>query len=307
MLHIWDLQCLVVLADELSFSRAADRLNVSQSSLSQTVKRLERAVGGLLVERTTRRSRLTPAGKVLVDGAERMLDELARLEERTRDVIAGRSISLRIGAVNPAMRVLVPRILGAIQAEVPDVQLSLRPASSNSQLRLLVDGQLDVGLLRAQDVPAGFHCEPLIHEPLYCVLPRSHPLADKLRVEFSELDGEDFVMAPRVRNTPYFDELIRNFSLEGCSPGRIIEAHDMWAQLALIGAGRGVSVLPFLFVDHTREDIVFLPLERDLSLPLALAYPTGSSSAALTAALRAARAESVRLLDEERERRGDST
>ncbi|BAH51386.1 LysR family transcriptional regulator [Rhodococcus opacus] len=299
MMNIRDLQYLTVLADELSFSRAADRLNISQPTLSQTVRKLERHIGGPLVERTTRRSRLTPAGETLVEGSRQLLADLLRLEQVTRDAAAGRTAALRIGAVNPAMRLLMPRILSSVRAEVPDVRMTLHPMNSHAQLRQLIDGQLEAGILRSRSTPTGLAVDTLMDEPLYAAVASSHPLATRGLASIAELNDEDFIMAPRDRNPVFYDELLRLVTDNQCSPRRIVEADDMWAQLAMVGAGAGVAVLPLLFVDHTRDDIVFLPLDRKLGLglPLVLVYAPNSPSAALTAVRRAARAEAEHLLE----------
>ncbi|MBK1789427.1 LysR family transcriptional regulator [Prauserella cavernicola] len=299
MMNIRDLQYLVVFADELSFSRAADRLNISQPTLSLTVKRLEQLLGGRLIERTTRRSQLTRAGETLVEGARQVLADLERLEAATRDAAAGRTAAIRVGSVNPAMRLLVPRVLRAMREQAPDVRVTLHPSSSHTQLRHLIDGQLDAGILRSHDAPAGLAVEPLMHEPLYAAVPRGHPLAGAGASAIADLDGQDFIMAPRERNPAFYDELIRLVSEARCSPRRIIEAADMWAQLALVAAGTGVAVLPLLFVDRDRDDVVFLPLAQELTLPLVLVYAHDSPSAAVSALLDAARAEAARLLSEE--------
>lgn len=298
MMNIRDLQYLTVLADELSFSRAADRLNISQPTLSQTVRKLERMVGGTLVERTTRRSRLTVAGQTLVDGSRQLLADLVRLEEATRDAAAGRTAALRIGAVNPAMRLLMPRILSSVRAELPDVRMTLHPMNSHAQLRQLIDGQLDAGILRSPSAPPGLAMETLMEEPLYAAVASSHRLATRGLSALTELDDEDFVMAPRDRNPVFYDELLRLITENHCSPERIIEADDMWAQLAMVGAGVGVAVLPLLFVDPTREDIAFLPLDKNLGLglPLTLVYAPNSPTAALTAVRRAARSAAEHIL-----------
>jgi LysR family transcriptional regulator, benzoate and cis,cis-muconate-responsive activator of ben and cat genes len=294
-----ELQYLTVLADELSFRRAADRLGISQPSLSAAVQGMERRLGGRLLERTTRRSRLTPAGEVLVAGARQVLADLVRLEQATKDAAAGRAAAIRVGSVNPAMRVLMPRILRAVHREVPDVDVTLHPSSSHTQLRHLVDGQLDIGILRSHTAPAGLTAETLMREPLYAAVAPTHPLATAEHVDPRQLAGEDFVMAPRSRNPLFYDELIRVYSEEGCPPGTIVEADDMWAQLALVAAGGRVAVLPLLFVDHDRDDVVFRPIGRDLSIPLVVVHAPDSPSAAVAAVLRAARLEAARLLDAE--------
>ena len=256
-------------------------------------------MGGPLVERTTRHCRLTVAGETLVGGARQVLSDLVRLEEITRDAVSGRRAYLRIGSVNPALRILMPRIIRAVRAEIPDVRISLHPANTHGQLRQLMDGQLEAGILRSRDVPAGLVCETLMNEPLYATIPRTHPLATRTSVQIGDLHDEDFVMTPRDRNPYFYDEIIGLFATHQCSPRLIIEAEDMWSLLAMVGAGVGVSLLSLLFVDHDRDDVVFLPVDRSLGLPLVLAYSPNSPAAAVDALIRAAREESANLLDEE--------
>ncbi len=124
MLSVRELECLVVLADELSFTRAASRLQVSQPTLSQMVKGIEQNLGFRVVDRTTRSSRLTPAGDVLVEGARGLLADLRHIEDTSRDVAEGRTAQLELGSVNPALRLLVPRLLRRVREKHPSLRVT---------------------------------------------------------------------------------------------------------------------------------------------------------------------------------------
>lgn len=298
MLSVRELECLVVLADELSFTRAASRLQVSQPTLSQMVKGIEQNLGFRVVDRTTRSSRLTPAGDVLVEGARGLLADLRHIEDTSRDVAEGRTAQLELGSVNPALRLLVPRLLRRVREKHPSLRVTLHPLDTHTQLRLLADGQLDVGILRAPTPPPGLDSAVLLHEPLYAVLGAEHPLASRESVSLASLDQATFVMASRGRNPYFYDELISLYRLHECSPARIIEADDMYAQLALVSAGFGVSVQPLLFVDPHRSDVVFVPVEEHLSLPLVIMWRKNAMSRILRFTCSAAQAEAAAILAE---------
>lgn len=293
MLALRDLEQFVVLADELNFRHAAARLHISQPTLTQTLQRLERFVGAPLLERTTRRSRLTEAGQTLAQGASLLLADADALGQEVRHVAAGRRRQLRVGAVNPALRRMVPNVLHDLHERFPDVRISLHPMQSHQQLRALRESRIDIAIVRTQESIPGFASETLMHEPLFAVLPVDHPLAASRTVRLSQLNGLDFVMAPRNRNPEFFDELISLYSRFDCSPSTITEADNMHAQLALVGAGIGVAVQPLLFVDRDRTDIVFLPVDEELRIPLQLLHPMTDNSevtqAFLTSALYCAR------------------
>lgn len=288
MLALRDLEQFVVLADELNFRHAAARLHISQPTLTQTLQRLERSVGAPLLERTTRRSRLTEAGHALALGATRLLEDAEALEGEVKHVAAGRRRQLRVGAVNPALRRMVPTVLRDLHDQFPDVRITLHPMQSHQQLRALRESRIDIAIVRTQESIPGFKSATLMHEPLFAVLPVEHRLARAQTVQLSELNGLDFIMAPRDRNPEFYDELISLYSRLNCSPSTITEADNMHAQLAMVGAGIGVAVQPLLFVDRDRTDIVFRPVNEELRIPLQLLHPLTDDSEVTRAFLRSA-------------------
>lgn len=290
MLVLRDLEQFVVLADELNFRHAAARLHISQPTLTQTIQRLERFVGSSLIERTTRQSRLTEAGQTLARGARLLLRDAETLARDVRHVAAGRRRQLRLGAVNPALRRMVPNVLHDVHTQYPDLRISLHPMASHQQLRALRESRIDIAIVRTAESLPGFVSEILMHEPLFAVLPSDHALAGQSSVDLEQLNGLDFVMAPRDRNPEFYDELISLYTRRNCSPSTITEADNMHAQLALVGAGVGVAVQPLLFVDRDRSDIVFRPVNEELRIPLQLLRPASDETEITQAFLTSARA-----------------
>jgi LysR family transcriptional regulator, benzoate and cis,cis-muconate-responsive activator of ben and cat genes len=277
MFSLSDLNQYVVLAEELNFRLAADRLHVSQPTLTQTLQRLERQFGSTLIERSTRKSHLTEAGRALYEGAEFLLGDAQKLETEVRSVGAGMRRELRVGAVNPAMGSLMPQVLQAVHRSFPDVRISLQPMASFALMRALRDGRLDIAIVRTADSVPGFVATKLMNDPLLAVLPSAHPLASRDQISLAELSGESFIMAPRSRNPAFHDELVSLYHRRGCSPAQFIESNGLHSQLALVGAEVGVAVQSVLYRDLGREDIVFVPVGENLEIPLqVLTQDTGS-------------------------------
>ncbi|MGO1561623.1 transcriptional regulator, LysR family [Actinomycetales bacterium JB111] len=274
MIALRDLHQFVILAEELNFRAAASRLHVSQPTLSETVKRIERTIGGKLLERTTRRSRLTPAGQALYEGAQHLLRDAEALTHEVRSVAAGMRREFRIGAVNPAMRTLVPSVLRQLHEQFPGIRLSLHPMSTHEQLRAMREGRLDVAVVRTAVQPRETRSHFLVNEPLFAVLPAGHELEPEPLIELPRLRDHTFIMAPRDRNPEFYDALVALYKSRGSAPDEILVAANMHAQLTLVGAGIGVAVQPLLFIDRDRSDVVFRPTPERLDVPLQVLTPS---------------------------------
>src|SRR5437764_5771224 len=145
------------LAESLHFRKTADKLHISQSAVSQQISALENELGVLLVERIGRRTFLTPAGKVLVDEAGKVLAAVERAGEAVRAFGAGETDRLRLGASTTPGVYIVPSALGAFRTALPLVELSLKIANSAEIQQALVDNDLDPGVVG----------EKIAHEELF--------------------------------------------------------------------------------------------------------------------------------------------
>jgi len=165
------LRYFAAVAETLNFGRAAARLSISQPPLSRQIQSLEHELGTPLFTRTTRGVRLTAAGRALIPEARRLLREAAALVEGARHLAEGGVGSLRIGFISTASYNVLPRVLPEFHRRRPGIQLALQETTSDAQIALLRDYELDVGVLVPPVVDAGFRYLPLMQEPLLAALP----------------------------------------------------------------------------------------------------------------------------------------
>lgn len=168
----------VAVAEDLHFGRAADRLFMSQPALSQSVRKLERSLGLLLFERTSRRVTLTSAGHVLLREATEVLGCVLRMVERTV-ATADRSIATLAVGYAPACSRTATRVISALAESAPAVTLDCRQDQSHWVIQAVLAGTLDVGMALSGVNPPGLASRPLRRFPLVCAMDKSHPLADR--------------------------------------------------------------------------------------------------------------------------------
>ncbi|VVE80461.1 LysR substrate-binding domain-containing protein [Pandoraea sputorum] len=242
------LRYFVTVAEELHFSRAAQRLNIGQPPLSMQIRALEDELGVPLFERSQRRVFLTPAGRAFLVRARQILAdaEAARLEVQQ---IAGLDAGeLRIAFTTSApMTNLMKRVLTTYRQRYPRVTLTLSEAPSERQREALIERTLDIGLLRqAENAPpvAGLSFETLIDEALVVVLHQGHALAKHASVSIADLANEAFIMHPNGVGTAVDGQILRMCERAGFTPRVVQEARESTTIVALAASGLGVAVLP---------------------------------------------------------------
>ena len=267
-----ELAYFVAVADELSFSRAATRLGISQPPLSRAIQQLERRLGVSLLHRTSRRVALTPAGEVLLAEGHKILGALAAATRRTQR--AGRPDPELVLVMKPGGDAgLLPAILAAYVAEPDAVPVRLAVCAVDHQERLLREGHADAALLHLPwDDPTGFACEELLVQSQVLVTPTTHRLASRRTVRLADLTGEPL---PRWPGLPDHD-----------TTGT--ELRDGGQLLELIALGRAVAVLPESVRAQLRPGLVAIPVLDAAPSTVALAWPEDSRDKALAAFVRVA-------------------
>lgn len=272
----------LALAEEQHFGRAAARLHVVQSALSQQIKQLERELGTPLFTRSTRRVELTEAGRHLVGSARAILAEVERAEERMALLATGRSGRVSIGFVGTATYDVLPRVARTVRARLPDVALELRGELLNAELvRGLREGAYDLALMRG-GVPAeaGIEVRALRSERLVAVLPAQHPLAGCPAVPLGELAGEAFVVHPSSGSAMH-GLVLAACARAGFTPSPLIEVGETSTLVVFVAAGHGVALVPESVQSLRLDGVVYVPLEQRETVRLGLARRTGEESPAV--------------------------
>jgi DNA-binding transcriptional LysR family regulator len=253
MLNVTRLRVLRAVAEQGSFSAAADALSYSQSAVSQQIAALEAETGITLLERLPRGVRLTGAGRTLVEHAEGILARLEVAEEELAAIAGLRGGQLRIASFPTAGATLMPVAIASFRATYPEVQLSLAEGEPEEIAPRLQAGEFDLALLfefgaRAEP-PEGFGYEglkrvELLEDPMYLALPHGHRLAGKRALRLEELRGEAWVQTSQA--SPCARHVVRCCHAAGFEPNVAFESDDYLTVQGLVAAGVGVALIPEL-------------------------------------------------------------
>ena len=259
------LRYFLVLAEELNFSRAAERLHMSQPPLSKQIKQLEQELGCRLFERVGRGVLLTEAGRLLLGEAYRILDQIEQTQNLVRRAGRGEIGRIILGFTPSAANVVLPSVLGEFTVRYPDVELSLHELKADDLVERLDNKWLDVALLYLPFDDDRFRCEVVSSERLVLALPDGHPLASQATVGMTELTEEPFVMPTRHRHMPGLYGQITALCRQAGFVPRAVQ-RDVWQMqtiLGLVGGGIGVALVPETFRDLPRKGVTYTYL-RDL-------------------------------------------
>ena len=246
-MNLKDLKYLVALAETCHFGKAAERTFVSQPTLSAQLKKLEEYLGVKLVERQPKKVQLTEVGKQIVVRARRMLEEgeeIIALARNNTDPFAGRLKMALIPTIGPY---LLPRVTQKIRKAVPGLGLRLYEYQTESLLKRLHDGEIDLGILALPAVQDGIESRALYEEAFTVALPNQHPLAAKSSIKVQDLKGQTLLLLED-------GHCLRDHALEVCSRVAVREAEDFRATSLetlrqMVVAGLGVTLLPELAVE----------------------------------------------------------
>ena len=255
------LRYFIAVAEELNFTRAAEKLHMAQPPLSQQIQQLEAQLGFQLFRRTKRTVTLTEAGQVFFEEAQKILLQLDRAIQLGQQTNRGELGQLTIGFVSSASHNVVPAILQAFRTLHPAVKLELREMTTNQQLQRLREGQIDIGFIRPP-VEDGVNSEIVFREPLIVALPQTHRMADRAIVELRELSTEPFIMFPRSLAPGLYDPIVSLCQQAGFSPRAAQEAIQMQTIVSLVAAEMGVAIVPASMQNFQRSGVVYKALSK---------------------------------------------
>jgi DNA-binding transcriptional LysR family regulator len=262
MLDVRRLRVLREVAVQGSFSAAAEALAFTQPAVSRQIATLEAEAGTLLVERGARGIRLTPAGELLVETAETVLDKLAAAEHQLEALAGLHGGRLRVGAFPSANATLIPLALSAFDRAHPDVCLSLVEARSPECGALLGSGELDIAVVSDSEGDLGdeLELEPLMEDPMFLALARDHPLADQDQVTMADLRDEVWIEG---RGNIVSHALRAAAARAGFEPRIGFESTQWLGKQGLVAAGVGITLIPTVALAAVHDDIVLRSLGPD--------------------------------------------
>ncbi|MEP7184463.1 MAG: LysR substrate-binding domain-containing protein [Rhodanobacter sp.] len=287
MFDLRQLRYFVAVAEELSFTRAALRLHLSQPPLSQQIRSLEQDLGVRLLERTKRHVALTEPGRVFLEQARQIL---AKAEEARSQVVAsaaGYSGQLHLAyTVSVSFHPALPQALLRFGQIAPNVRLKLSEMYTEPQFAALLSGEIDLGFVRSEPTHVQdmreLRLSVVDREPLLLALPSGHPLAHRTSIRLVEVAADSFVSQPRELAATIFDRLEKLATQAGFQPSVVQHAQQINGLLALVAAGLGLALVPASMRAVRLPGVSYVALEdSDAYLLLAVACRANDPSPAL--------------------------
>lgn len=250
-----------------SFTRAAEVLGYTQSSVSQMIASLENELSMKLLSRSRTGVKLTREGRELYPFIERTILQYQAMQEKAKEIKGLETGIIRVGTISSITCHWMPQLIRGFQERYPKVQFLFHQGDYSSIQEWIKIGAVDFGFITPPAV-TGLETIGIKEGEMLAVLPKNHPLASHSAVRLEELAGEPFIELEE----GHYSEPLEAFYERGLEPNVKYIIHDDYAIMTMVEAGLGVSILAELMLRRTNYDIVCLPLEPPVYRRLAIGY-----------------------------------
>lgn len=275
------LRYFVAVAEELNFTRAAERLHTSQPSLSSQIKDLENCIGVPLLFRNNRQVSLTRAGEVFLHQANNILELSKQAKQLARKAMM-QQVQLTIGFVPCAEVNILPDVLPRLYLQLPSSCIELMSIITTLQEEKLLKGEIDVGFMRRPIVSNQLNYRVVHREPLLVVMPHDHPLTKEPQVEPYHLNGENFISTDPAHSGALYQIVAAYLAECHCKPNIVQAATNILVTMNLVGMGLGVSIVPSYVRHFQSSNVVFRPLPASVpEIELLMVWHKENSNPAL--------------------------
>ncbi len=251
-MELRQLRYLMTVADEANFTRASEKLFISQSALSQQIQALEDNVGTVLVNRSRRGITLTDAGEILYRHAQRALYEIEEAQTAINELEGLQRGDLAIGVVQTVNDYLLPSIVAEFTAQYPQIKLSIQELSADDIEHKLESGELHLGIGFIPPTNPSIQTQPLFNESLALVVRNDHKLAERHHLPVSTLDNLPMIMLSQSFCTRRLWE--DNARLAGAQPDIILELNTVSSILSAVLKTGLPTILPHLTLQEERSN-----------------------------------------------------
>lgn len=260
MITLRHIRYFIAVAEEMHFSRAAERLHMAQPPLSQQIRQLEQLMGVDLFQRTKRRVQLTAAGQAFLTECRLLLQQLDQAVLKAQQANRGEYGTLTIGFVSSASYSVLPKLLRQFRQTYPDVNVVLRELSASLQSQAIDSRSIDISIARSAVDSINAELAATIEESLIVAMPSGHELSRAKTVSLEELAREPFILFPRSLSPALYDQIISLCRSAGFSPKVVQEAIQMQTIIGLVVAEIGVAIVPESLHNLRRAGVVYRAL-----------------------------------------------
>lgn len=269
-------------AEELSYSRAAERLRIAQPALSRAVQEIEAELGANLLDRDRRGVRITPAGEVLLREAGIIFERWEEALRRVKRTAAGEEGELRLGYIGPPTQPFLGRLLAEYRRLFPRVAVHLEERTPERVWEMLAKGRLSTAFTRPVSAPpaSGLRMLGLRKERFGAVTPPGHPLAGRKSIPWRALAGEPLVVLARREGVSSHDGVLAACRQAGFAPRLAYTPSLIGTVLSYVEAGAGIGIVPESVVAPGLP-LTFVPLQPAVFIELVLVWPESDDTPAV--------------------------
>lgn len=271
-MEVVEAQAFLVLAEELHFGRAAERLQMGQPPLSRLIQRLERSLGTALFKRTSRQVELTLAGKTLIEPARELVTASQRAVEAVKSTMTGQIGTVSLGFAGASSNAEVAALARELASRAPRLRFEVQSSQfADDSLKKVLDQSLDFAIGLWEFLPSELDALHLGDDEVLIALPKNHPLAKHERVSMAQLAHDPWINLPGGYNSA-LQNRFRQLTLNaGFVPRRNQTVPDSWTVMLLVGLGMGASLtLSSVASSVPANDVKFLTIDDASNTPLPL-------------------------------------
>jgi len=286
------LKYFVTVAEELHFSRAAEKLYLTQPALSKQIRVLEKQLQVKLFDRSKQKIKLTRAGEKFLETARQILIELESGVENTRKVARQEIGQIKVAFTAAALNTVLPEIMSQFRQIYPDVALILSELCTEDQVEALKGDRIDLGFLHPpiRDRDGSLNLQFLREDSILVVLPASHPLAEQKKISLASLADEPIIIYPREKGPVLYEQFLQLCQTAGFVPKIVQEVEMAQTRLGLVAAGVGISFILSSSQNLSVKGVVCRSLLEEFpKLELAIAWQKDNSSRVLQQFIKLAR------------------
>ncbi len=278
------LRYFIAVAEELHFTKAAERLHIAQPPLSKQIRQLEAEMGVTLLQRTNRHIELTDAGRVFLEKAKQILLATSSAVTETQRTQRGEIGKLAVGFFEHTSYTLLPPILRAYRQRYPTVDVQLRWFPVIEQVNALERGDVDISFIRPVAKFDDIASETLLKERFVLALPSDHRLASADAVNLKDCAEERFIVYTQRLAPDFYAMISRLCAVAGFVPQIALEVGQVYTTLGLVSSGAGIAFVPESVQRVRFENVTYKPLKgRQPKIEVLLAWKQSNPSTLVTA------------------------
>lgn len=259
-IELRQLRYFLAVAEELNFTRAAERMGIAQPPLSQQILNLEQQLKVKLLIRGNRQVSLTPEGEAFILHARRIINNTQMAAEQLVAIRDGEEGSLEIGAVFSSLYTIIPTLLETFVERYPKVKFHLQELTVGQQLSALREDRIDVGILRGPVAYEEIETATIFEEPFVTVMSRKHSLAKENALDIQQIMREPLISLAATSSLNYRRQMFGALSNHMADLRIAHEVSDTHTLLGLVAAGMGISLVPASFSSIFTDQLVYRPL-----------------------------------------------